>query len=245
MLKNIDKIVSRMYYSIKPYEEDDIMENGKDFKQMVKVTGIFGILLFLTVPISVVLYFMYSGIPPVWNVLLRTLISLFSLLFELIFFTGFQQIIKNIIKGNNWLIVLMYNTVCICIAINFVAHSLEAGGVLNPTGTAIDATQDGLLAQGNYLLYGSISRLLMATFMILNGIITFKTKIFPKWTGWLAIIIGIINSAFIPSLFFGTDAGDFYSAIGWGNSALSNSLFTLWILTIGIILLQNRNKYKL
>jgi hypothetical protein len=221
------------------------MENIKNFRKMVTITGIFGILAFATVPISMVLYFMYSGIPPVWNVLLRTLIALFSLLFELIFFTGFQQTIRKIIKENNWLIVLMYNTVCICIATNFVAHSLEAGGVFNPAGTAVDATQDGLLAQGNYLLYGSIGRLLMATFMTLVGIITFETKIFPKWTGWIAIIIGIINLTFVPSLFFGTNAGDFYSAIGWGNSALAASLFTWWTLIAGIILIKDRNKYKI
>jgi hypothetical protein len=220
------------------------MENIKDFRQIVKIIGIFGILTFSTVPISMVLYFMYSDIPPVWNVLLRTLVALFNLLFELIFFTGFRQIIKSIIKENNWLIVLMYNTVCICIAINFVAHSLEAGGVLNPAGMAIDATQDGLLVQGNYLLYGSIGRLLMATFMIINGMIIFKRKIFPNWTSWLAVIIGIINLAFVPSMFFGTNAGDFYSAIGWGNSALAASLFTWWILIIGIILLKNGNGYK-
>jgi hypothetical protein len=221
------------------------METINNFKEMVKITGIFGILTFATVPVSMVLYFMYSGIPPKWNVLLRTLVALFSLLFELIFFTGFQQIIREITKENNWLITLMYNTICICIAINFVAHSLEAGGVLNPKGIAIDATQDGLLAQGNYLLYGSISRLLMATFMIIIGIITFKTNIFPQWTGWLAIIIGIINLLFVPSMFFGTNAGDFYSAIGWGNSALAASLLTLWMLIIGIILIKNVDKYNL
>jgi hypothetical protein len=221
------------------------MENIKDFRKMVKITGIFGILTFLTVPITMILYFMYSGVPPVWNVLLRTLVALFSLLFELIFFTGFQQIIKKITKENNWLITLMYNTVCICIAINFVAHSLEAGGVLNPEGAAVDATQDGLLAQGNYLLYGSISRLLMTTYMGIIGIITFKTKIFPKWTGWTAIIIGIINLTFVPSMFFGTNAGDFYSAVGWGNSAAAASLFTWWILVIGVILIKNKDKYKI
>jgi hypothetical protein len=220
------------------------MENVKNFRRMVKTTGIFGISVFLTVPVSMVLYFMYSDTPPVWNVLLRTLGALFSLLFELIFFTGFQQTIKKITKENNWLITLMYNTVCICIAINFVAHSLEAGGVLNPEGVAVDATQDGILAQGNYLLYGSISRLLMATFMGIIGIITFETRIFPKWTGWLAIIIGIINLIFIPSMFFGTNAGDFYSAIGWGNSALAASLLTWWILAMSIILIKGRNEYK-
>jgi hypothetical protein len=221
------------------------MESVKDFRQMVKTTGVFGIITFLTVPVSMVLYFMYSGVPPVWNVLLRTLVSLFSLLFELIFFTGFQQTIKKITKEDSWLITLMYNTVCICIAVNFVAHSLEAGGVLNPEGTAVDATQDGLLAQGNYLLYGSISRLLMAVYMGIIGIITFKTKTFPQWTGWMAIIIGIVNLLFIPSMFFGTDAGDFYSAVGWGNSAVAASLITVWILAVSIVLIKNKNGYNI
>jgi hypothetical protein len=216
------------------------MENIEAFRRMAKITSIFGISVFSTVPLSMILYFMYKGTPPVWNVLLRTLVALFSLLFELVFFTGFQRILTELTKENHWLITLMYNTVCICIAINFIAHSLEAGGVLNPKGEAIDATQDGVLAQGNYLLYGSISRLLMAVFMITAGIITLQTNIFPLWTGWMAIIIGIINFLFVPSMFFGTNTGAFYSAIGWGNSALAASLFTWWILIISILLL----KYK-
>ena len=215
------------------------METMNNSNKMVKITGFFGILVFLTTPITVVLYFMYSEVPPIWNVLLRTLVAMFSLLFVLIFFTGFQKIIKDLYKKNNWIIKLMYNTVCIYISIGFVARSLEAGSVFNPEGMAIDATQDGLLAQGNYLLHGSISRLLMATFMTIIGTITLKIKIFPKWTAWLAIIIGIVNLLFVPSMFFGTNAGDFYSAIGWGNSAFAASLFTLWILIIGIELIKN------
>ena len=215
------------------------MEKTNDFKKMANITGFFGILVFLTTPITVVLYFMYSGVPPVWNVLLRTLVAMFSLLFVLIFFTGLQKIAKDLYKENYWIINLVYNTVCIYITISFVARSLEAGGGFNAEGVAIDATQDGLLAQGNYLLHGSISRLLMATFMTMIGKITLKIKIFPKWTAWLAIIIGIINLLFVPSMFFGRNAGDFYSAIGWGNSAFAASLFTLWILIIGIVLIKN------
>jgi hypothetical protein len=47
-----------------------------------------------------VLYFMYSGTPPVWNILLRTLISIIALIFVLIFFSGFTQIIE---QNNKWL----------------------------------------------------------------------------------------------------------------------------------------------
>jgi hypothetical protein len=75
---------------------------------------------------------------------------------------------------------LIFNTVCIYIATNFVAHSLEAGSVLNHQGIAVDATQDGILAQGNYLLYGSIGRIITATYMTGMSIVTLQTKIFPK-----------------------------------------------------------------
>jgi hypothetical protein len=206
--------------------------------QIVKITGIFGILSFITIPVSMVLYFIHQDVPPIWNVLLRNLISLFSLLFILIFFTGFKYILENSSQEYDWLITLLYSTVCIYIGINFVAHSLEAGGVFNPGGVAIDATQDGLLAQGNYLLYGSISRLLMAAYMTIISIITFGINIFPIWTGWLALIIGIINMLFIPSMFFGTRTNVFYSAIGWGNSAFAASIFEIWILIISILLLK-------
>lgn len=227
-------------FNVEFFNGEREMEKAENFRKIVKITGVFGILTFATVPISMVLYFMYSGVPPVWNVLLRTLVALFSLLFELIFFSGFQHIIKTTNTEYDWSAGLMYSTVCICIAVNFVAHSLEAGGVLNPGGIAIDATQDGLLAQGNYLLYGSISRLLMAAYMTIIAIITFKTRILPLWTGCVALITGIINMLFIPSMFFGTYAGDFYSAIGWGNSAMAASLFTWWVLIAGILLLRRK-----
>jgi hypothetical protein len=46
-------------------------------------------------------------------------------------------------------------------------------------------------------------------------------------------------------MFFGINAGDFYSAVGWGNSALAASLFTWWVLIISIVLIKNKNKYKI
>ena len=218
----------------------------QEFKKTLNVTAVFGILSFATLPVTVMLYFMYTDeavAPPVWNVLLRTLISIFALLFTVVFFSGFKHTLKSVTKDCYWPVSLMYTLVCIWVATAFVAHSLEAGGVYNPDGAAVDATQDGVLAQGNYLLYGSIGRMLMAAFMVLAGLVTFKTKIFPKWTGWVAVAIGAVNAAFIPSMFCGTNAGDFYSAIGWGNSAVAAGLFTVWVFIISIVMLKDKHKY--
>ena len=217
--------------------------NNKDLEKIITITSIFGIIAFITVPISVMLYFMYGGVPPIWNVLLRTLFSMIGLVSVLIFFSGFQYVIKSFNKNYEWVATLIYSNVCIYLTTNFVAHSLEAGSVLNPKGVDVDATQDGILAQGNYLLYGSIGRILTATYMMAIGILTIRTRVFPLWSGWVAIIIAMINIAFIPSMFFGTNTGDFYSAVGWGNSAFAASLYAFYVLIMSIIMLKNKRKY--
>jgi hypothetical protein len=217
--------------------------NNNDLGRVINITSVFGIMAFITVPITAMLYFMYSDVPPIWNVLLRTLLSIVGLVFILIFFSGFQYVIRNLNIRYDWIATTIFSTVCIYLATNFVAHSLEAGSVLNPEGVAIDATQDGILAQGNYLLYGSIGRILTATFMMEIGILTIRSRLFPLWSGWVALTIAIINIAFIPSMFFGTNAGDFYSAVGWGNSALTASLYIFYILIMSIIMLKNKKNY--
>jgi hypothetical protein len=55
-----------------------------------------------------------------------------------------------------------------------------------------------------------------------------------------AYIIAAVNLAFVPSLYFGQDAAEFYSAVGWGNSALTASLLAYWVTAIGIAVLRPR-----
>jgi len=44
-------------------------------------------------------------------------------------------------------------------------------------------------------------------------------------------------------MFFGTNTGDFYSAVGWGNSAFAASLYAFYVLIMSIIMLKNKRKY--
>jgi hypothetical protein len=221
--------------------QENIMDR-KDSMNVVLITGIFGILSFLFLVVNTTLYFVYPGTPPVWNVLLRTLVGSIMLSLLLVFFIGFRKIIKSVDKKYDWIADLIFNSACMFLTISFVAKSLEAGAVFNPEGIAVDATQDGILAQGNYLLYGSIARLLTSVFMMAIGYATFKVRIFPVWTSILALIISITNIVFIPSMFFGTDARQFYSAIGWGNSALTAGLFSYWVFIVSVMLVKNRTK---
>jgi hypothetical protein len=89
----------------------------------------------------------------------------------------------------------------------------------HPVGS-IDPTVDGPLAEGRMLLHGSVGRILTAVLHAAAGYAILHTTALPAWAGWSAYIIAAVNLAFVASLYFGPDADEFYSAVGWGTSAL-------------------------
>ena len=90
------------------------------------------------------------------------------------------------------------------------------------------------------LLHGSVGRILTAVLLAAAGYAILHTTALPAWAGWSAYIIAGVNLAFVPSLYFGPDAAQFYSAVGWGNSALTASLLVYWVTAIGIAVLRPR-----
>jgi hypothetical protein len=53
--------------------------------------------------INITLYFIYLDVPPIWNVLLRTLVGAIMLVLLLIFFVGYRQILKQF--DEKWVLV--------------------------------------------------------------------------------------------------------------------------------------------
>lgn len=61
----------------------------------------------------------------------------------------------------------------------------------------------------------------------------------PSWFGRLALVLALVNVAFLPTMFFGSDAAQFYSAVGWGTTATIPALVVCWILVASIILVKD------
>ncbi|WP_051781749.1 MULTISPECIES: hypothetical protein [unclassified Streptomyces] len=97
---------------------------------------------------------------------------------------------------------------------------------------------DGPLAHADMLLHGSVARLLTAVLLTAAGYAILRAAILPRWTGYTACAVAAVNLAFVPSLFFGTDAARFYSAVGWGNTALTAALLVYWSFAVGIAVLR-------
>jgi hypothetical protein len=184
------------------------------------------------------LYFMYSGAPPAWNVLTRDLLNLILCALLIVFIAGFSYLIRQADAAYEWAASLAYASGLMFVAVTLVAISLEAGVIFgNPDGT-VDPTIDGPLAEGNILIHGSIKRLLTAVFLLPAGYAVLRTRMLPSWVGRAAYAVSFFNLAFVPSIYFGKDAAQFYSAVGWGNSAFAASFIMYWILAVGITMLR-------
>lgn len=208
------------------------------------LTAISGIAAMVTVIVVIPLYFIYSGPPPAANVLTRALISLGTCALLLVFMSGYSQLVRQADQNCEWLASFAYGAGLLFIAVTLVSISLEAGVVFGTQDGSLDPTTDGPLAHANILIYGSIKRLLTALYLAAAGYAAIRTRLLPRWLGRAAYVVALVNLCFVPSLYFGTDPTQFYSAHGWGNSALAGSLIIYWIFGAGIALLRKPGAEK-
>jgi hypothetical protein len=204
-------------------------------------TGIFGLVASLISLTQLPLYFMYSGAPPQWNVLTRILLSIIGASILIVFLAGFRLVIREGRPDLEWAATIVLVSGLMWLTFSLVAQSMEAGTAI-VSKVPVDPTIDGVLAPGQFLLFGSIGRAMTTLFLSASGLAILRGRFMPAWLGRLAWIIALINLAFIPAMFFGPDAAQFYSAVGWGTTATVPSLVVCWILIGSIILIRTPAK---
>lgn len=195
-----------------------------------RLTGGAGIAAAVALIVEVPLYCVYSGPPPDANVLARLLIGIVALAFLLVFVTAFRDLVKRVHPDYEWAGSLAFTAGLVYTTITLVSSGLEAGAVI-AADHPIDPTID---VSGTYILYGSISRLMLALFLTALGLAVTRTGLLPRWTGRSAYVLAGINLAFVPSLFFGNTPAHFYAANGWGTTALMGAILSYWLLALGI-----------
>lgn len=192
----------------------------------------------ITILAAIPLYFVYDGPPSPDNVFTRCLITLFTAAFMLVFFSGLTHLIRER-ADHEWHASLFWGASVLYVGFVLMGTAHEAGVAFNAPGV-MDPTIDGPLADANILIHGSIKRMLTAVTLLVAGSAILRTRIISRWLGWAAWAIALVNLAFVPSIYFGKDPTAFYSAIGWGNTALVGSLITYWLIGVAIVLLRQR-----
>ncbi|MFI2641813.1 hypothetical protein [Streptomyces sp. NPDC018610] len=195
-----------------------------------RLTGVAGIATATGFIVEVPLYFVYSGPPPDANVLARLLFGIVALVCLIVFLTAFRELVRRVSPAHEWAASLACAAGLAYTTVILVSSGLEAGAVI-AADHPIDPT---ITVSGTYILYGSISRLLLALLLATVGHILSRTRLLPPWTGRSAYVLAAVNLAFVPSLFFGNTPAHFYAANGWGTTALMGALLSYWLLALGV-----------
>jgi len=203
-------------------------------RRQVGICGLIATLVLLT---TIPLYFIYTGAPPQWLVLVRVLISIIGSSALVVFFVGFRLVLLQRSRDLEWAATLVMVSGLMWQTFGLVAKSLEAGTVL-VSSVPIESARFGILAPGQFLLWGSIGRAMVTLLLAGSGIAILRGHAMPKWFGQLAWVLALVNLAFVPSIFFGSDSTHFYSANGWGTTATIPGLVVCWILAGSVILVR-------
>lgn len=206
-----------------------------------RYTGIFGLIAALISLTQLPLYFMYSGAPPQWDILTRVMVSIVGSTILIVFLAGFRQVIRQASPDLEWAATVVLASGLMWLTFSTVAQSMEAGTAI-VSKIPIDPTVEGVLAPGQFLMQGSIGRLMTTLFLSASGFAILRGRLMPAWLGRLAWIIAMVNLAFVPAMFFGPDAAQFYSAVGWGTTATAPVLVVCWILIASIIMVRTPAK---
>ncbi|MBP0461309.1 hypothetical protein [Streptomyces montanisoli] len=203
-----------------------------------RLTGTAGIAAAAALIVEVPLYFLYSGPPPASNVLARLLIGIVALGLLVVFVTSFRELVKRVSPEHEWAGTMALTSGLVYATVTLVSSGLEAGAVI-ASDHAIDPT---ITVDGTYILYGSISRLMLGIFLASVGHAVSRTGLLPRWTCWTAYALAAVNLAFVPSLFFGNDPSHFYAANGWGTTALMGALLGYWLLALGVATVRSARR---
>ncbi len=200
-------------------------------------TGILGLIAAIILLSTMPFYFVYSGAPPQWTVLIRVLISIIGSSILILFLVGFRLVMLQTNRDLEWAATVALISGLMWLTFALVAKSIE-GGTAIVSQVPIESARFGTLAHGQFLLWGSIGRAMTTLFMSASGMAILRGRFLPAWSGRLAWALALVNLAFLPSIFFGPDATNFYSANGWGTTATIPGLVVCWILVASIILVR-------
>lgn len=155
--------------------------------------------------------------------------------FLTVFLAGFRQLITTASEGIEWLADLVYGAGLVFVGTTLVGDALEGGGALEAADGHPDASVLRALTEGHTLLFGSIGCVLLALVSGASGYVILASGALPRWTGWVAYVVAILNVAAVPTLFGGTSDTSFIAAGGLGVTLFATFPWLAWVIVVGAV----------
>lgn len=232
----------------------DRIETGNNLRS-VRIAGILGVIACVIAFAEFPLWFVGESMPKFWDAtafsefvaqhtalyLTRTLMDLFIFSLLIVFFGGFRHLVVKTQPSYEWLGTTFFGASVIYIALTLISDSFAGTIALHTLNGKVDPTVIRTLNESTILMFGSVAEVLIATMMVIAAIVIFNTTALPQWTGWLALITAVVNLAFVPTMYYGTDFTKYYSAAGDGPAATAPFMFIIWILATAICMVRKRS----
>ncbi|GAA5078947.1 hypothetical protein [Nocardia iowensis] len=199
-----------------------------------RTTGAAGLAATLLMLVELPLYFVYGGPPPDWNIFTRSMFGLTGTMLLVVFMIGIPHLVRAAGPKSVWIGSISAAAGLMWLTVAAISTSLEVGAAI----AAPDPIDPTIAVTGTYILYGSLSKLLIALFLVAFAFAITDTGLLPPWTRWSAFGLAAIHLAFVPSMYCGNDPANFYAANGWGTTATTGGLTILWLLAVSVTLLR-------
>ncbi|WP_067479918.1 hypothetical protein [Nocardia amamiensis] len=207
-----------------------------NYNAITRVSGSAGVLATVLILVELPLYFLYDGPPPDWNIVTRSMAGLAGNTILVIFLAGLPVLAWHAGPVRAWVGGVAAVAGVMWLTVSAVATALEVGAAI----AAPEDLDPTIAVTGTYVLYGALSKLLMALFLGAFAFAFAEAGIVPRWITTGAAALAVVQLCFVPSMFFGNNPADFYAANGWGTTATTGGLTILWILLTALTILRSR-----
>ncbi|MFI7424958.1 hypothetical protein [Nonomuraea sp. NPDC049684] len=176
-----------------------------------------------------------GALMPDWLILTRTLFNFCALTLFLVFMSGVRSLITRADARYEWFGAVAGTAGVAWTIIDMVAKGIEGSSAIKAV-EEIDPTR----TVPTYLLYGSMSHLMLVVFGVAFGYAVLRTGALSRWVGWSSFGIAALHLAGVPSMFFGFNSSEFYASNGWGAVAMFNGIAAIWVAAVGVAALRKR-----
>lgn len=156
----------------------------------------------------------------------------------LVFASGFRRIITRVRLDLQWVADVGFGAAVAWVGLTLTGRSLEAGAALDTVNLTPDPSSIRALTVGHILPFGAMGSVLLALMAFAGAYCILASRGLPRWTGWFALVTGILNLSVLITVFGGTSDTDPLSAAGLVVTGLATFPAMAWIVVVGVVTIR-------
>jgi hypothetical protein len=163
----------------------------------------------------------------------------------LVFHAGLRQLIVEASPQLEWVATGVLSAGIVFVAVTLAGDSLMAGAALDTVGMAGDAVVIRALTDGLLMMFGPMSCAIISLMAGLSGYAIFSSGALPRWSGYLAWVVAVLNLVGIVTVFGGTDSRNPVSVGGWGATVFATFPWLVWVIGVSTaVFLERRHEQR-